>query len=415
MSRAGAVPAPVVTTVKVADPGPLVDLLPSTTAMAWLSGGDGLVGWGEAARAEFHGPDRLTDAASWWRAYVAGLQVDDEVDAPGSGPVAFGSFGFADDPGRSVLVVPRRLFGRRGGVCWMTTVGETTDDPAREPVRRPESLVHPSRTEATAALRDAVAETVDRIHAGRLQKAVLADAMDVRSAVALDSRWLVARLAESYPDCWTFAVDGLVGATPELLARRDGEWVSSRVLAGTTGRGGDPDDDDRLGVALLASAKDQDEHRFAADSVVSALSAYARDVERSPAPYVLRLANVQHLATDVTGRLAETSSGRASSLDVAAALHPTAAVAGTPTGDALRVIGELERVDRGRYAGPVGWIDGRGDGEWCIALRCAEIEGTRARIFAGCGIVADSDPVAEAEEWWAKTSAVRHALGGPGS
>ncbi|MER7134847.1 isochorismate synthase, partial [Streptosporangium saharense] len=254
----------------------------------------------------------------------------------------------------------------------------------------------------------AVAGAVERIRAGRLEKAVLARDLTATADRAIDVRVLLARLSGRYPDCYTFSCDGLVGATPELLVRRTGETVESLVLAGTTPRGSDEADDSRRGAALLASGKDRHEHACAVESVRAALTPLCSELEVPGEPELLALPNVQHLASPVTGRLA----AGASVLDVVAAMHPTAAVGGTPTPVALDVIRELEGMDRGGYAGPVGWIDARGDGEWGIALRCARIDGSRARLFAGCGIMGDSVPAAELAEAQAKFRVMQYALEG---
>jgi menaquinone-specific isochorismate synthase len=218
-------------------------------------------------------------------------------------------------------------------------------------------------------------------------------------------------LSSTYPSCWTFAVDGLVGATPELLVRRTGDIVTSRVLAGTVRRQGDEQSDASLAQSLLDSGKDLAEHEYAVHSVARALAAHCTDLDVPDRPHVLPLANVQHLATDITGRLAD----EASVLVLAATLHPTAAVCGTPTERALTVINEVEGMDRDRYAGPVGWLDASGDGEFGIALRCAHISEQSVRAFAGCGIVAASDPDEELAESVAKLVPIRDALGNGGT
>ena len=258
----------------------------------------------------------------------------------------------------------------------------------------------------------AVAEAIGRITAGELDKVVLARDVVAELPAPLDAAGLLGRMAAAYPECWTFSVDGLVGATPELLVRRDGDRVTSRVLAGTVRRRGDDSVDAARAAALLDSDKDLEEHEYAVHSVAEALAAHCTDLDVPSAPHVLSLANVQHLATDVTGMLAD----GASALALAASLHPTAAVCGTPTERAAALIRELEGLDRGRYAGPVGWIDARGDGEFGIALRCAAVEdtergaATRLRLYAGCGIVAGSTAEGEIAESEAKLDAVRRAL-----
>jgi menaquinone-specific isochorismate synthase len=259
----------------------------------------------------------------------------------------------------------------------------------------------------------AVAAAVSSIKAGRLRKAVLARDLYATASRPLDVRVLLHRLADRYPDCYTFACAGMVGATPELLIRREDEEISALVLAGTTPRSADPAEDRALGAALLASAKNTEEHAYAATGVREALTPLCARLTADPSPFLLRLANVQHLATAVTGVLAGHRAGCApTALGLAAALHPTAAVCGTPAEAAMELIRELEGMDRGRYAGPVGWVDANGNGEWGIAMRCAEIDGSRARLFAGCGIVAGSDPEAELAEAQAKFRPMQDALEG---
>jgi menaquinone-specific isochorismate synthase len=259
----------------------------------------------------------------------------------------------------------------------------------------------------------AVAGAVERIGAGELAKVVLARDLLVSADLPLDPRRLLRRLADRFPDCWTFAVDGLLGATPELLLRRSGRRLSARVLAGTAPRGAGADDD-RLAAALIGSAKDRSEHALAVDSLVRALQPYCSGLDVPAEPDLLTLANVRHLATDVAGTQRRSGArGNAGLLELVGAVHPTAAVCGTPTEHAAEVITELEGMDRGRYAGPVGWLDAEGDGEFGLALRCAELTGPNdARLFAGCGIVAGSDPAAELAETQAKFAAFQAALEG---
>jgi menaquinone-specific isochorismate synthase len=255
----------------------------------------------------------------------------------------------------------------------------------------------------------AVGRAVDLITAGRLDKVVLARDLEVRSGAPLDARALLARLADRYDNTWVFAVDGLVGATPEMLVRSEKGLVTSRVLAGTIRRTGDDGHDLALAGSLARSSKDLEEHEYAVRSVADALGPHCSSMNVPETPFVLHLPNVMHLATDVTGVLVD----GASSLALAEALHPSAAVCGTPTEVADEVITDLEGMDRGRYAGPVGWIDGSGDGEWGIALRCGVIEASdpsRMRLYAGCGIVAGSVPEDEVAESDAKFLPMRDAL-----
>jgi menaquinone-specific isochorismate synthase len=388
--------------------GTLLHRLPHAgDALAWVRDGAGLVGWGVAARLEVTGPDRFTVARDWWRDLVANAAVDDEVGLRGSGPVAFGSFAFRDDE-TSVLVVPEVVLGRADGHTWLTTVGEPPRLASPEPVRSTRGLRYAHGELPVTDFRAAVEAAVRRIDAGELDKVVLAHDLLAVAEEDIDVRAVLAGLAAANPDCWTFAVDGLVGATPELLVSRTGDRVFSRVLAGTTARGGNAAADTALVDALMHSAKDLAEHRFAVESLVASLAPHVRDLDVPQQPHPLELSNVTHLATDVVATLEDGSDV----LDLLAAVHPTAAVGGTPSDVALEVQAELEPMSRGRYTGPVGWVDARGDGEWGIALRCAHLDGPTARLFAGGGIVAGSDPDAEVLEAQAKLLPMREALEG---
>jgi menaquinone-specific isochorismate synthase len=397
-----------VRSVPVDDPGDLLARLPAVGGLAWLRNGDGLVGWGESARLEVSGPDRFATAARWWAEQVAQMQVDDVVGVPGSGPVAFASFTFAEGPTPSVVVVPSVVVGRRDGAAWVTAVdgastAESVDPPEPiGPVAWSDGQVGAARYEA------AVARAVALIRQGRLDKVVLARDLVAVAQHEVDVRSLLEPLARSYPHCWTFAVDGLVGSTPELLMRRTDDHVVSRVLAGTIGRGADPVTDAQHAAELLASAKDRSEHSLSVRSVADALGPFCSDLVVPRTPEIVRLANVSHLQTDVTGRL---NNGE-TALDLAAALHPTAAVCGTPTGAARALIAELEGMDRGRYAGPVGWVDAHGDGAFGIALRCASVRGPQLRLYAGAGVVEGSVPENELAETQQKFVAMRDALEG---
>ena len=414
----GAAPQPaglVVRTSALADPGPLLDLLPDAPALSWVRRGEGLVAWGQTARFETGGASRFIDADAWWRALLAGAVVRDEVDLPGTGPVAFGSFSFDPaSPRGGALVVPEVVVGHRAGRWWATTIAPEASLPstpslASHDVTGPGLVAYADGAMAGSAWELAVAAVVARIADGEVDKVVLARDLIACAERPVDPRWLLHGLAERYPTCWTFAVDGLVGATPELLVRLERGLVHSRVLAGTIRRTGDDNHDLVLAGSLARSSKDLEEHEYAVRSLAEALAPHCSSMNVPESPFVLHLTNVMHLATDVAGVLAD----GASSLTLAAALHPTAAVCGTPTPVALQVIRDLEGMDRGRYAGPVGWIDARGDGEWGIALRCAETspdDGTRLRLFAGCGIVAGSDPAAELAESDAKLVPMRDAL-----
>ena len=414
-----AAPTLVVRTVTVDSDEPLLHLLPQgpvEQCASWVRQGEGLVGWGSAVSCETRGPSRFEDAQEWWSAVTAGAVVRDEVGASGSGLICFGSFPFADDstePAR--LVVPEVVVGRRDGRTFVTTI---TTRPELTHLETPGVAVPPAPPQDVAfadgalsptAYAGAVAAAVGRITAGEVDKVVLARDLVVATAEPIDPRWLLRRLADEYDNTWVFAVAGLVGATPELLVRRDQGLVTSRVLAGTIRRTGDDEKDLALAASLARSSKDLEEHEYAVRSVAEALAPHCSSINVPESPFVLHLPNVMHLATDV----AAVAANGATALALAAALHPSAAVGGTPTADAVRIIGELERMDRGRYAGPVGWMDAAGDGAWGIALRCGAIDlddPRQIRIFAGCGIVAGSDPESEVAESVAKLVPMRDAL-----
>jgi menaquinone-specific isochorismate synthase len=427
-----------VRTRPVDDPGRLLDLLPDAhNPMSWVRGTDGLVGWGEVARVTTVGPGRFAEADAWWHSFAGGLDVSDEVGVPGTGPVAFASFTFSDTSAGSVLVVPRVVVGHRDGLAWITEFA-AGDGPSAvrsvRPVRPTGTLRYADGRLPVDRYRGAVAEAVRRMRAGELDKAALAHDLLAVADAPLDPRFLLLGLARRYPTCWSFAVDGLVGATPELLVRRTGDEVGSRVLAGTIwpsgpaaavpGAGPAPqrpagadrpapgptphDVDGNLAGRLLGSAKDRREHALAVESLAAALRPLCTSLHVPGTPSVIALRNVSHLSSDVHGRLDPTTP--ATLLRLAEAVHPTAAVGGTPRDAAIALIAELEGMDRGRYAGPVGWVDSTGDGELGIALRCAQLDGRTARLFAGCGVVADSDPDTEVREAAAKLVAVRDAL-----
>lgn len=411
------VPSLVARTVEIPDPGPLLSVLPDEAPMAWLRRGEGLAGWGEAARFDTSGPSRFAEAERWWNALARTAVVRDEVRLPGSGPVAFGSFTFDDGPTTSSLVLPETIVGHRDGRWWVTTVNISGDLPpwpslpSVPPIRRPGPVTFSDGTRSSSEWADVVARAVQRISAGELEKVVLARELVAESSRPVDLRWPLRRLSERYPRCWTFSVDGILGATPELLVRRERGLVTSRVLAGTIRRTRDDVHDLALAASLARSSKDLEEHEFAVRSVADALAPFCSSMNIPETPFVLHLPNVMHLATDIAG----VASGSASSLAMAGALHPSAAVGGTPTEKAQELIRDLEGLDRGRYAAPVGWIDTAGDGEWGIALRCAHVgpqDRTRLRLFAGCGIVAGSDPASELAESVAKLEPMRDALSG---
>lgn len=388
-------------TEPVADHDELLAFADAQHPLAAIRRGDGIVGLGETLRLTFTGPGRLTDAAAAWREIARAADVVDPVRQPGTGLVAMGTFAFADaSDADSVLIVPAVIVGRHDGVSWVTHISAAGATAAEQSPNAVPIGERPRATLAAASLsRDeftaVVGRAVEAIRAGRVEKVVIARDATASIPPDADRRALLHELADRYPDCVTFAVDGLMGASPETLVSVHGGEASARVLAGSTARGVSSTDDAAAAAQLATSTKDLDEHAFAVHSVLDALRPHVRAVTASESPFTLKLPNLWHLATDVEMQLAESSSA----LDIVAALHPTAAVAGSPTDAALALIAELEPFDRGRYAGPVGWIDHDGDGEWVIALRCARIDDNGLlTAYAGAGIVADSDPDSELAE-----------------
>jgi menaquinone-specific isochorismate synthase len=394
-------PALTVETSPIADIRQLILLLDAREPLLWMRRNQGLAGIGTALRLEFSGPTRMTDAALAWREVVAAATVTDPLMRTGTGLLAFGTFAFDDSSSQtSVLIVPEVIVGREDGQCWVTRIWPTGEAAPEIPL-----ALHPLGDEYRISLlpgamkpagyRDAVVAAVDRIGAQDLSKVVLARDLVGRLPAESDLRRLLTDLALGYPDCWTYAVDGLVGSSPETLIRADHNEVNARVLAGTISRGVDAAADIEAALALATSSKDGDEHEFAVQSVLAALRPHTSVLTTSEIPFTVKLPNLWHLATDLEGTLSDGST----SLDLIAAMHPTAAVAGTPTQDALALIRELEPFDRGRYAGPVGWVGADGDGEWAIALRCAQVSPAGdVTAYAGCGIVLDSDPDRELAE-----------------
>ncbi|MEQ1788696.1 MAG: isochorismate synthase [Acidimicrobiales bacterium] len=369
----------------------------------------GLAGRGTAARASVAAVD----------ATLAAIEVDDPVGVPGSGPVAFGALPFRPDPDAE-LVIPEVVWGRADdGTRWVTTIapaGEPEVDlstlcrpPAAPRVSPPRSVeVRPVRSAewwcelvatATKALRDAGPDG--------LRKVVLAREVEVRADVPFDRAVLLRRLRAAYPGCFLFHVDGFLGASPELLVGRAGDVVRAQPMAGTAPRGGDPATDARLAAGLLASATYRHEHQITIDMVFDTLIPWCSYLDYEPEPSVVGVANVQHLATLVEGRLSHPAP---SVVELVRALHPTPAVNGWPRGEAMAWIAEHEGFDRGRYAGTVGWVDARGNGTFAVSIRCADVDGTTARVVAGNGIVADSDPDTELAETQVKLQALLAAL-----
>lgn len=417
-------PAPLVArTQAIPDPGDLLNYLPSPDprgVLAWVRGGKGLIGIGETLRITTSGQHRFEEADSAFADLAARAVIRDDVNRPGTGPLAFGSFAFSgNSPAGGVLIVPKVILGKDDEGAWLTTIsaGGLTPLPTPADLR---SDVEAQRPEVTVEFRAGslsreewltqVEQVMARIQAGEAGKVVLArDAVAELSGPG-DARRVLRGLSEEYSSCWAFAVDGFFGATPELLARRRRGLISSRVLAGTIRRSGDGDVDAARAAALAQDSKELSEHAYAVDSLVDSLRPFAASFSVPDAPFILHLPNVMHLATDVTAVPTAEAAG-ASSLALAARFHPTAAVCGTPTPVAAEILHEHENLDRHRYAGPVGWVGADGDGEWGIALRSGRaVSDSRWQIFAGCGIMADSRPEAEWEETEAKFAPMRSAL-----
>ncbi len=408
----------------------LLEYLVRNDQLCWIRHGEGLVGFGEVLRHTSTGPDRFSSARTWWNAVRADAAVEDEVQVPGTGLAAFGSFAFSKrSPFLSRVVVPEIIVGSRNGTAWIT---QTTTDPDavldRESVVAAlagyleeissDSLSLGGDTILPGMLsesewKNAVARSVAHIAAGELSKIVLARDIVASLSAPIATAQVLRELALRYESCWTYSVDGLIGSTPEMLIKVEDGKARARVLAGTLDRATAPlDDPDYAKRVLAGSQKQQHEHAIAIDSVTRQLEPFTSSMTSHSEPFVLELPNVWHLASDVTAELRMEDGAVPTSLDLVEALHPTAAVCGYPTSVAGELISELEHMDRGPYAGPVGWFDAAGNGEWGIALRGAVIEDPQAvRLYAGCGIVSGSNPAAELEETWSKFRPMLEALG----
>ncbi|MFE6997299.1 isochorismate synthase MenF [Microbacterium sp. NPDC057659] len=396
--------------------------------VAWLRRGDGMVAAGDQHVITIRvpagaGPLRAAMIADAWRDLASAAKIDDEVKLPGTGLVGFSTLTFDEGSARdAVLIVPATIIGRRDGRGWITRIRGAEDDAPADVAPR-EYGPHWAGTLGPGAqtpegYQDSVRRAVAEITAGDYEKVVLARDLTGTVPVGSDLRRLVRALATGYPDTWTYSVDGFIGACPETLVTVQGGTVTARVLAGTIGRGADADADTAASAYLASSTKDLDEHEYAVQSLLASLRPHVRALAAADEPFILKLPNLFHLATDVE---AELSNG-ASALDLVGVLHPTAAVGGTPTDLAVQAIRRLEPFDRGRYAGPVGWVDATGNGEWAVALRCAQFgggapdeDGTRTdtipvTAYAGAGIVAGSDPETELLETRVKFRPIVDAL-----
>jgi menaquinone-specific isochorismate synthase len=393
----------------------------------WSRSDMSLLGRGEALRltlpAGWADPAHTSRVAQALRIIVA----DDPVAEPGSGPVAMGALPY--DPGRAGhLVIPRLLAVARAGRAWATLTGPGHLPPSQADARaaveqelgalqrqveeRSRRQALPDRFELAAHMPHAdwkllVARAVAEMDQGAFTKVVLARRVDVVANRPFVLPETLSRLATLYPSCAVFHIEGFIGASPEVLVRRTGHDVLSHPLAGTVARSGDTGTDAALLAGLMASAKDRHEHQLVVDAIAAKLRPLCLNLEVPPVPSVLALRNVSHLGTELRGALAD---GAPSSLSLAALLQPTPAVGGQPAEAALAWQRDHEGFDRGTYAGPVGWMDGRGDGEWVLGLRSANVSGCEAALYAGNGIVAASSPDAELAETQLKLQALLAAL-----
>ncbi|MEY3346739.1 MAG: hypothetical protein RIR40_464 [Actinomycetota bacterium] len=380
------------------------------TFTSWVRGGDGLIGLGVYKRHVVTGSNRFAEARKWWRNEISQLDIHNNVHGSGTGPILFTSFTF-DQAEESVLLIPEVVIGRRNGKSWITWIG-AKPQPVLQKAELTKSQLTLNWSGSNGDVwQNCVARAVSKIKEGELEKVVLARFTTATSDKAIETRNLLSHLAKEYPSTWVYSNTGLVGATPELLVRLSKSLVTSRILAGTIRKTGDDERDLALAGSLARSSKDLEEHEYAVRSVADALAPLCSSMNVPESPFVLHLSNVMHLATDVTGVLSDNSSP-SDIFDLVSRLHPTAAVCGTPTDLAQRTIDEIEEISRGRYAGPIGWIDANGDGELGIALRCGQISNDQQsiRIYAGCGILAGSDPEREYAESQAKLLPMRTAL-----
>jgi menaquinone-specific isochorismate synthase len=399
-----------VTTNRIGSHLPLLDLLPDEEQFSWVRGNEGLVGWGEYASIRVSGKNRFEEVRDWWHKHLETFSISDSVHSSGTGPVLFTSFSF-DRNEDSFAFIPKVVVGKKGDKSWITWVGAGSQ-PSLDAIPLARATQEFSWTAGTLSedeWKNRVGQAIEKIESGSIEKVVLARDLIATANAAIDVRPILSSLSKNYPATWVFSVAGLIGATPELLLRLSRGMVTSRVLAGTIPKTGDDSKDLALAGSLARSSKDLEEHEFAVRSVADALEPFCSSTNVPDAPFVLHLANVMHLATDVTGALIESKKD----IDVFSllkSLHPSAAVCGTPRNKAFDVIEEIEGMNRGRYAGPVGWVDASGDGELGIALRSGQINKDQIRIFAGCGIVSGSDPDVEVAESLAKFAAMQSAL-----
>jgi menaquinone-specific isochorismate synthase len=413
----------IATTVELPEPP---DLLAQAgdDGLLFTSEGGGLAGRGEALRIEL--PDGLSDldAISGVHHVLAAIHSNDPLGLPGTGPVAMGALPF-DPAAPGHLVVPRRIFGRLGDRGWITTIESydagpgavvlgpaherSTDEPqGRSPGESPDQF-QLTPTMPHAEWKQIVAAAVEMLDRGDLAKVVLARCVDIEANRAFVISDVLERLAALYPSCMLYSIEGFVGASPELLVSRTAEFVESHPLAGTVARSGDAHGDELLVARLMGTPRIRREHQVVVEAIASGLGPVCAELAVPATPSVLGLRNVSHLATHITGRLAP-GPRPPSALEVASLIHPTPAVGGRPTPEAIGYLQKVEGFERGRYAGPVGWVDSRGDGCYALGIRCATVSGRSARLYAGNGIVAGADPAEELAETQLKLQALLAAL-----
>jgi menaquinone-specific isochorismate synthase len=348
----------------------------------WSEAGAGIATSGVAARVPVDGVSEV----------LAAIATDDEVQQPGTGPVAVAALPF-DRPARATMTIPARVVGRTpDGRGWITHVGPPLE-PAPAPLPRATRFTVRA-IEQRGWWEHAVEEALADIAAGRYEKVVLAREVVVEADTSFEPRTVLRRLRSQQPGCILYADAGFVGATPELLVRRTGTAFEARPMAGTAPGSVAAE----VAARLSTSGKDAREHRYVVDAMRDALTPVSASIEIPDAPVVEHFGSLAHLVTPIRGTL-RNGPAAPTALDLARSLHPTPAVGGTPTDAALDAIRRLEPFDRGPYAGPVGWVDACGDGAFAVALRGAQLEGTRALLRAGAGIVTGSDPESE----WAET------------
>jgi menaquinone-specific isochorismate synthase len=387
----------------------------STTAVLWQRDGLGLAGRGRALRIPLR--KGLGEAAAPERALeiLSAIKVEDDLALSGCGPLALGALPF-DRQQPAHLIVPSVIVGAdNSGHRWLTTIAPVGEAPMVRPgaIARLPAIEPPDRFSLVSVRPHAdwcaeVASAVIAIRRGDFDKVVLAREVLVLANRPFVPADILRRLYSLYPSCMVFAMHGFVGASPELLVSRLGRQVASHPLAGTVARSGEVDADNRLIDAMLSSDKERHEHRLVVDAVAAALSPFCARLDVPEVPSIVSLRNVSHLGTRLSGELG----GRepATALELVAQLHPTPAVAGTPTTEAVAYLQQAEGFDRRTYAGAVGWMDAAGDGEWAVGIRSAQLQGNEARLVAGVGVVADSDPLSELAETQLKLQALLAAV-----